>query len=349
MQALALHTFHERNSARFATYQNREMVRDYGDGRAEYAAARDHAALFDFSYRETLRVSGADRVSFLQGMLTNDVASIPVNGSTYAVLLTPKGAMVADARVLKRSDDLLLEVEPGLGAVVQATLQRYVVSEEVEISDASSDFGLLAVAGPESGALIAAALPPFEGAIAQLPEGTLWRVPEEPMGPTWQRLIVPAEIRLQVTERLDSDLPAGSQWAGFDAYEVLRVEAGMPRYGIDCDEHTIPLEANLQRAISYDKGCYIGQEVIARTTYRGHVNRKLCGVTLDAGLPPPCAELSSNGKVVGSITSAVHSPSLHQAIALAYVHRESSAPGTRLNVAEYAGAALVHPLPFVGS
>ncbi len=318
MQALALHTFHERNSARFATYHDREIVRDCGDVRAEYAAARDHAALFDFSYCETLRVSGPDRVSFLQGMLTNDVASIPVNGSTYAALLTPKGAMVGDARVLKRSDDLLLAVEPGFGSAVQAALQRYVVSEEVEISDASSDFGLLAIAGPKSEALIAGALPPFEGL-------------------------------LQVAERLGSALSAGSRWAGFDAYEVLRVEAGMPRYGIDCDEHTIPLEANLQRAISYDKGCYIGQEVIARTTFRGHVNRKLCGVTLDAGLPPPRAELSSNGKAVGSITSAVQSPSLHQAIALAYIHRESSAPGSRLDVAGYSGAALVHPLPFVGS
>ena len=349
MQALALHTFHERNSARFATYHDREIVRDCGDVRAEYAAARDHAALFDFSYCETLRVSGPDRVSFLQGMLTNDIASIPVNGSTYAALLTLKGAMVADARVLKRSDDLLLEVEPGFGSTVQAALQRYVVSEEVEISDASSDFGLLAIAGPKSEAMLANALPPFEGAIAQLPEGTLWRAPEEPMGPTWQRLIVPAKMLLQVADRLSSALSAGSRWAGFDAYEVLRVEAGMPRYGIDCNEHTIPLEANLQRAISYDKGCYIGQEVIARTTYRGHVNRKLCGVTLDAGLPPPRAELSSNGKAVGSITSAVQSPSLRQAIALAYVHRESSAPGSRLDVAGYSGTALVHPLPFVGS
>jgi folate-binding protein YgfZ len=141
----------------------------------------------------------------------------------------------------------------------------------------------------------------------------------------------------------------GLRPAGFDALEILRVEEGIPRFGQDMDERTIPMEANLEAAINYDKGCYIGQEVIARATYRGHVNKKLCGLILGDALPSAGAALRRGDKSVGWMTSAVQSPGVGKAIALGYVQRDSLEPGTRLEVEGYPEGAVIHALPFIKS
>jgi folate-binding protein YgfZ len=133
---------------------------------------------------------------------------------------------------------------------------------------------------------------------------------------------------------------------GQDVLEVLRVEAGWPRYGQDMVDTTIPLEANLTHAISYNKGCYIGQEVIARATFRGHMNRKLAGLLLGATEATPGTELKKDGKKVGWLTSVVDSPRKAQRVALGYVHRDSLEPGTELTLAEGPATARVAPLPF---
>ena len=154
-------------------------------------------------------------------------------------------------------------------------------------------------------------------------------------------LLVPAASLPGVFERL---LDAGAVPAGFDALEVLRVERGTPRYGADLDEKTIPLEAHLQRAISYEKGCYIGQEVIARATFRGHVNRQLIGLSFDAA-PALRSDLYAGERRVGVVTSAVHSP-VFGPIGLGYAHRDVAQPGTALSLATGAGLATVRALPF---
>ncbi len=349
-----MHSIHERRGATFGEINGREVVLHYGAPADEYAAARSAASLFDLSCRQMLRLTGEDRVSFLQGMVTNDVKKLPEWATAYAALLTTKGAMVADARILRRPGDLLLDVEPGYARPAKTFLEKYVISEEVEISDCTQELGLLRLIGPKVPLAIDDAWGPgipepaenrierveFEGEPVWIIGSDVWK------GLGVDLLTTRAKLPALLEWLLERGAASGLHPAGFDALEILRVEAGVPRLGQDMDEHTIPLEANLVRAISYDKGCYIGQEVIARATFRGHVNRKLTGLVLGTELPPPRAELSRGDKKVGWITSAVRSPSKERVIALGYVHRDSLEPGTALEVAGYPAGAVVRALPF---
>jgi len=334
--------------ATFGELKGREVV-DRIPGRDEDRVLRAGAALFDGSAREVVRVIGPDRVSFLQGMLTQDVEGLPAGSVADAALLTAKGAMVADARVVKRSDDLLLLTEPGFGPVVRGALERYLISEDAELSDATALFGQLSVLGPEAEALASRVLglgPPAGAALRPFDAGggmTAWALPQGQLLPGID-LLLPAEALGSTFDRL---LDAGATPVGFAALEVLRVERGTPRFGVDMDEKTIPLEANLQRAIHYQKGCYIGQEVIARATFRGHMNRHLVGLRFAGALPSPRTELLVGERRVGWVTSAVESPRLG-AIGLGYAHRDVEQPGTELTLAGGAGTATVQPLPFPG-
>jgi folate-binding protein YgfZ len=357
MEPLTLHSVHKSRGATFGEVQGREVVFRYGDLRDEHAAARLNACLFDFSFREMVRLTGEDRAVFLHGMVTNDVKRLAEGDVTYAAMVTAKGALVADMRILRRPNDLLLDLEPGSAPAVQQFLQRYLVSEDVEISDASRDFALLRLLGPEVHRVAAAAfghetpLPGHDRFVRiELDSGPAWLIGVELGSNRGVDLLVPRDRLAGAFERtMRAGEPLAPRLAGFHTFEVLRVEAGIPRFPPDMDEQTIPLEANLERAISYEKGCYIGQEVIARATFRGHVNRKLTGLVLASAEPPPRAELRRNGKRVGFITSAVRSPARTAVIGLGYVHRDSLQPGTQLEVVDYPPGAIVHALPFADS
>lgn len=282
----------------------------------EYRAAREAAAFFDSSDREVLRVTGPDRESFLQGMVTNDVKGLSVGMSCYAALLTPKGAMVGDVRVFKRADDFVLDTGAGFGSKVKGFLNQYLISEEAELHDAP-ELKWVALWGPQA-----------ERELSALPsEWVLGRAPS--LFAEGLDVLVASENVPRVPQML-----GGISVLSAATAEVIRVENGLPKYGIDMVETTIPLEANLERAIHYNKGCYIGQEVIARATYRGHMNRKLTGLLLGEALPSSGAELKRDEKKVGWITSVVRSVRHGENLALGYVHRDSLAAGTELKLAD---------------
>ncbi len=345
MDPLPLHDRHVALGAVLGELRGREVVERI-PGQDEDRALRTGAGLFDASSREVVRLTGPDRVSFLQGMVTQDVEGLADDAVADAALLTAKGAMVADARVVKRPGELLLLAEPGAGQLVLGTLERYLISEDAELSDATARFGQLSLVGPGAEALAArvlglgapsgAALRPCEVAGV-----TGWALPQGLLLPGLD-LLVPVEGLGALFDRLRE---AGATPVGFAALEVLRVERGTPRFGADLDERTIPLEANPQRAIHYQKGCYIGQEVIARATFRGHVNRHLVGLRFGGALPAARTELFAGDRRVGWVTSAVESPRLG-AIGLGYAHRDVEQPGTELTLAGGAGTARVEALPF---
>jgi folate-binding protein YgfZ len=344
MVPLTLHARHASLGATFADLRGREVVRRYALA-SEDAALRSGAALVDLSAREVVRVGGPDRVSFLHGMVTQDVRGLAEGAVADAALLTAKGAMVSDARVVRRAEDLLLLVEPGFGAPVLEALNRYLISEDVELTEVSPQFGQLALVGPRAAALGRDALRPV-GA----PDGRLqrfevagasgWALPQGLLLPGLD-LLVPADA---LSATVDHLLAAGAVPAGFESLEVLRVERGTPRFGADMDEKTIPLEARLERALNYQKGCYIGQEVIARATFRGHMNRHLVGLSFQS-LPPSKSELFRGERRVGWVTSPVESPRFG-AIGLGYVHRDVEQPGTALTLTGGTGQATVRALPF---
>jgi folate-binding protein YgfZ len=349
---LEIHSHHAALGATFGERRGFERVLRYAGPEEETRAAKERVGVTDLSMRQTLRLTGEDRVSFLHGMCTQDVNGLSEGSWAYAALLTAKGAMVADARILRRPGDVLLDVEPGLGAKVLEFLGKYLISEDVELEDASASWGRLALYGPKAREVLQGLVPAWPGTglwvetklgghavlllepSLALPAGgvELW-VPPEALGPVFEQL-------------LTAGAPHGLLPVGLEALEVLRVEAGIPVYGQELVDTTIPLEANLERALHYNKGCYIGQEVIARATFRGHMNRKLMGLKLGTALPPLGAELRDGERKVGWVTSVVHSSALGQYIALGYVHRDFFAPGTQLDVPATGGKATVSSLPF---
>jgi len=280
---------------------------------SEYRAAQDGCALFDATDRQQLRVTGPEAGSFLQGMVTNDVEALAAGQSCHAAMLTVKGAMVADVRVLRRANDFVVDTGPGRGATAKDFLNKYLISEDAEVLDAP-ELAVLGLVGPKA-MEVANALP------AGLVEGQL----VSSLGGV--DLLV-SRSRLDEVRAALKELPTLSQ----DTVEVWRVEKAVPLFGKDMTEVTIPLEANLEHAIHYKKGCYIGQEVIARATYRGQMNKKLVQLLVGEATPEWKAELKIGDRKVGFITSVVKSEKFGQHLALGYVHRDFLTSGSKFEL-----------------
>lgn len=278
----------------------------------EYRAATDGCAVFDASAREQLRVTGPDAVSFIQGMVTNDIAGLAVGASCYTAVLTVKGSMVGDARVLRRENDLLVDTGPGCAATLKEFFNKYLISEDAEILDAPelAVLGLLGPGAAEASRRIAVR----EGELRSFFGGVDLVIQRESLGDALAALTAYPKLSPQTLE-------------------VLRVENRVPLFGVDMTQVTIPLEANLDHAIHYKKGCYIGQEVIARATYRGQMNKKLVQLLVGQAAPAAKQELKVGERKVGWITSVVNSPKHGQHLALGYVHRDFLSPGTQLDMA----------------
>ena len=282
-----------------------------------WQAARDRVVWADASAREALRVTGPDRASFVHGMVTNDVEGLKPGESNFAALLTPKGAMVGYVRVLARADELIIDCEPGCGQVVREALGKFLISEDAELADAP-EFAVVSLIGPERDAWA-----------VRLGGEKLVTEPN-----TQVDVLIP-RARLDEVTALLASVPKLDE----ATREVLRVEAGVPKWGADLTTTTIPLEANLSKAIHYQKGCYIGQEVIARATFRGQMARRLVSLSLAEPVAAG-AELTRDGKKVGWVTSVVRSELTGEVIALAYVHRDSLAVGTALQLPSAATATV---------
>lgn len=353
MKPLVLHSFHQERGARFTELAGNEVVQRYRPLEREYLVARSKTAFVDLSYRDVLRVTGEDHIAFLHGMFTQDVRSLADDASTYTALCTAKGAMVSDARIVKRPGEMWLETEPGLGIRIKEALERFVISEEVEISNVSDQWAILGLRGPRISEFLQerwGADAPRPGNVKSLTIGAEQVTLVEHSWPSWNG--VDLWVRRDACSAICAALfepgdPSGDlEPIGLEAMEIIRIECGVPRFGVDMNDGTIPLEANLESAISYTKGCYLGQEVIARATYRGHVNKKLVGVIFADGEAAQPAELRLEDRIVGRITSAGFSWTTGKGIGLASIHRAHVTPGTQLDIGPARAAATVHPLPF---
>lgn len=307
------------------------------------------AGLFDRPGRGLLRLTGPDRLTFLHGQTTNEVNKLVDGAGNEAALLTNKGKMVAPVRVFKRPDDLLVETGPGLGPKVLEHLQRSCISEEVELEDLSEAWGQLGVYGPKAALVLAAAGgPSVPTEHSHVPWGPAFAnalvVGSRALGVPGVDVLAPlADVALLRKQLLEAGAAFGLAVGGDGAAELLRIHAGLPRYGVDMTEETNPLEANLERAISYQKGCYVGQEVIAKATFRGHVSRKLAGLVVE-GEAPVGTELKVGDCTVGRITSIARFPD-GRVRALGTLKRDSAQPGTAVTLTTGV-AATVAALPF---
>jgi folate-binding protein YgfZ len=324
----------------------------------EYRAARDAAIVADRSYRGLLEVSGRDSAPFLHNMLTNDIKSLGPDDGVHAALLTRKGKLISDMLVYRLRDSLLLEMEPERLGPVQEMLSRYIVSEDVEIEDVSGREAIVTVAGPLSTRLLSdltglslTKSRPFQsisGRVESLPITIV--VARHGPGPGFDVHVEVDRAPIFVDSLLEIGRGRGLRLAGFQTMNTRRIEAGIPLFGTDMDESHFPLEAGLHSAVSFNKGCYIGQEYVARLAHRGHLNRKLVGLELDAPhVPSPKDEVVGDDGPMGHVTSATDSPALGHPVALGYVHRDYFEAGTTVAVRGKRGdsAAKVVELPFL--
>jgi len=356
----SLHEFHISHGASFVERDGWLLPEHFGDPAGEYEAVRSAVGLIDRSQRGLLQFTGPDRVSFLQGMLSNDLRPLKTFDGQAATLLTQQGKVIADVRVLCAMNSLYLDCWQNLKDKIIDHLNRYLVADEVEIADRSEQYATLSLQGPKAEALLLetlgpGALPaqPKQHAMVTLDGAAVCVVRDSHLGETGFELIIPAASLPGSARSLsEAGKSFAAAWVGEQAQNVLRVEAGIPRYGIDFSEDNLLLEVGLEQAVSFNKGCYLGQEVVERIRSRGHVNRKLCGLLLEGQHPAqPGDPLRANGKEVGHITSSVLSPRFKRPIALGYLNKDFWRPGTELAVARSDGTvrATVSALPFASS
>lgn len=322
------------------------------DAQALAAAVRRGAGLFPLADRGLLEVSGSDRVRWLDGMVSNDVSALEPGAERsgcYALLLTPQGRIVADLRVLLRPESLWLETDAGAVARVVERLERFIVADDVRLSDRSTETARLGLEGPAAEAVLRAL-----GAETRLAAGACGEarlagaeVLVAAYGwsgePAYQIFCeTPAAAAVEAA-LLEAGRECGLVRAGPEVLEILRIEAGVPRFGRELDEDVLPAEARLERAVSRSKGCYTGQEVVARMESRGRVAHLLVGLRCEDAPPGAGEAIRAGEKRVGEVTSACRSPAAG-AIALAYVRRAHAEPGTELAVG--GRSARVAPLPF---
>ena len=358
---MPLHEFHQSLGASFASMHGAELVADYGDFLAEHAALHESAGVLDLSFRGRLCLTGADRIRFLHGQVTNDVKRLRAGEGCYAALTTAKGKMQSDLNIFCLPHELLLDFEPGLTATVAERLEKYIVADDVQTVDVAPLYGLLSVQGPKAAAAaralgLFAEIPGQPFAFVKVSDATLGEIylmNHDRLGSSGCDLFVPSVALAAVADKLIATGKAvGGRAVGWSAFEVARIEAGIPRFGADMDGTNLPLECGIEaRAVSYTKGCYIGQEVLNRIHTIGHANRELRGLRLVGDLqtlPVKGDKLFNNDKEVGHLTSAVRSPRLNENIALGYVRREVNRNGTKLTLRNAGGDtnAEVVELPF---
>lgn len=297
-----------------------------------------------------LLLRGQDRVRFLSGMVTCDVKGLGPQAGTYGALLTVKGKVVSDLLVANRSgDDLLLVVRSVVAKHVMESLDRYIIVDDAVLTDDSGELAHLGVYGPRALAVLlgdpAASLAPYQLCAS----GGVWLWACRELGPDSLHVIGPAAAVAALEQTL---ITAGAQALSDADAEVLRVESGRPRMGVDFDEERLPQEAALDEALCFTKGCFLGQEVVVRLRDRGQLNRRLVGLRLRGeAVPTARCKLSHPSRPqAGELTSVVWSARLER-IALGYVHRTCWEPGTELAVTDAEGqplacTAIVTPLPF---
>ena len=354
MHELPLRPYHEFAGALFRSEAEWDVPSGYRSLDEEVASVRHGAGLVDLSDRAKLELTGSERVTFLDGLVTVDVKILTPGTSAYALLLNEKSRVLADVRVYAFRDSLILDMDAAQAPRVREILEKGRVSDDVEFRQLRSA-GHIAVEGPNAADVLAKvvrsevrglALDAFAGIpLANGREGRIVRSRSNgaPGFQVWAENGSLAEVWQAL-------LGSGARPIGRDAYEVLRIEAGVPRYGPEMNEGTLALEVAPDSALSFTKGCYVGQEIVARGTYVGQVRRKLAGILVDGDQPPVHGDrVLKADRQVGVVTSGTWSPTLGSAIALALLRIDEFATTEPLHI-DRGGWDLrgrPHSLPFV--
>ena len=324
------------------------IPKSYGNATLEYAAVREGGAgLIDLSSRGRIRVQGTEAVMFLNGLITNDMKTLAENHWMPAAFPNVQGRLIASVRVLRLPEEpgdkkvspaFLIDTEAATHERVLKTIERFTLAGDFRVTDITNETAMISIQGSKAGDVVrqvlgdaAASAQEKQSSVITLDGNELIVIRSDQFGERGFDFIVKAEHAADFWNSLQQ---AGAQPVGFDAVETLRIEAGMPRFGVDMDDTNIVTETGLDEAVSFTKGCYIGQEIIARIKYRGHVAKKLSGLRLEGNVrvEPGATIKSIENKEIGRITSSAYSPQLEATIALAYLKYDYLAAGTSVTV-----------------
>jgi aminomethyltransferase len=319
------------------------------DVRAEFQALISGSGVHDLGSRSKISLSGSDRVRWLNGMITNNVRDLAVGRGVYAFLLNPQGHILGDLYAYNRGESLLVDTDQSQVEKILAVFDKYIIMDDVEVADISGKMTAICIAGPAARkCLIAAGIEIPELGPLQFVELT-WQQVNMTLVRGDNTLVESFELWLapnSVPSVHQALVKAGATPVGDAAVELLRVAAGVPRYGVDIRERDLPQETEQDRALNFVKGCYVGQEIVERIRSRGQVRRKFTGFDVRGALPAVGSKIQAEGKEVGEITSAVSLPlaSGDRGVALGYIRREAAAPGKMVDAG--GSEATIATVPF---
>jgi folate-binding protein YgfZ len=321
----------------------------FGNVRDEFSALRSTCGVFHRTDQVKLRLTGTDRVRWLNGMITNNIRDLAAQHGVYGFLLNPQGHILGDLTAYTRSDSIVVSTEASQLEKIIATFDHYIIMDDVEVANVTDQIASVGVAGPKTEAVLDATgfgIPSLH--VLQMAEIS-WQgsqvtliLGEHDKYPSFELWIAPDRVPALVSALQT----AGAVPVGAEALELYRIALGVPRYGQDIRERDLPQETEQERALNFNKGCYIGQEIVERIRSRGNVHRKFTGFKLNGTPPAPGAKIQSQGKEVGEITSAtvIPAPGEGQAVALGYIRREFAVPGKEIQLE--GATATVADLPF---
>jgi folate-binding protein YgfZ len=347
MLRTALHQRLQAMNARMGEYEAVQTAALFSDPIAEWRALRSGCGVFDLGWRGKILVTGNDRTRWLNRMITNNVRDLAVSRGVYSFLLNAQGRIQGDLYVYNRGEFLVIDSSLAQLARILELLDHYIVMDKVELKDISDQFTSVGVRGPQSRGVLGVAglqvadMQPLEIAEFQWREKSLTVVRMEANTPEGYELwLAPADAPVL----WDALVDAGATPVGTEALEILRVASGTPRYGQDIRERDLPQETEQYRALNFNKGCYLGQEIVERIRSRGQVHRRFTGFEVAGQAPPPGTKIHLNGTEIGEITSATTLPT--KGLALGYVRREAVRPDADVRAGEV--GLTVAELPFTG-
>lgn len=343
-------------NAVFSEYRGTLTAANFGDPEKEFQALRNSCGVYDLGFRSKISLTGNDRVRWLNGMVSNNIKSLPVNQGVYAFMLNPQGHILADLYAYNRGESIVVDTDSSQLEKVLALFTRYIIMDKVEVKDLSEQLTAIGIAGPKSREVLRAAgiempeLAPLQVATPKCDcdcaclECTVVHT-DDPANESYEIWLTPDTVK----QTWDALLKVGAAAVGWHALEKNRIASGIPLYGVDIRERELPQETGQMRALNFQKGCYIGQEIVERIRSRGNVHRQFMGFVLGDGAAIQAADkISLAEKEVGEITSVSflrQGDGMEHGIALGYVRREAGSPGREVKIGPH--TAVVASLPLL--
>ena len=328
----------ELGAANVTEYRGATTAARFGDPQAEFAALRSACGVYDLGFRAKISLTGGDRSRWLNGMVTNNIRDLAVGQGVYAFLLNPQGHILGDLYAYNRGASIMVDTDCGQAEKILATFDHYIIMDDVEVTNLGEQLTALGIAGPKSLQVLAAAGFAIPEMKALQVQAATWRDTEctlvrgeDAENVSYEIWVAPACVR----QLWDALLAAGAAPVGSEALELQRVVSGIPRYGVDIRERDLPQETEQARALNFNKGCYVGQEIVERIRSRGAVHRKFTGFLVDSSVEiAPGTKVVLGEKEVGEITStaSLRLAGQEKTVALGYIRREVGVPGREVTL-----------------